>query len=75
MMSVRRAHTAVYRPTLPTFSLARKTALITGGARGLGLAMSRSLVLSGANLAIVDIHSKSSYLIDEAHRLTIDPGL
>lgn len=46
-------------PTLPAFSLADRAAIITGGARGLGLAMSRALVLSGADLAIVDLHSTS----------------
>ncbi|OJD29998.1 d-arabinitol dehydrogenase [Diplodia corticola] len=49
-------------PTLPFFSLAGKTAVVTGGARGLGLAMSNALVLSGANLAIVDLN------VDEAAR-------
>lgn len=63
MIPARHVHAAAsYRPTLPEFSLTGKTAVITGGARGLGLAMSRSLVLSGANLAIVDLHSKLSSL-------------
>jgi len=50
-------------PTLSSFSLAGKMAVITGGARGFGFAMSKALVLSGANLAIVDLNSKfpSSY--------------
>ncbi|KAI0098988.1 NAD(P)-binding protein [Hypoxylon sp. NC0597] len=47
-------------PVLPAFSLAGRTAVVTGGARGLGLAMSRALVLSGANLAIVDLHKKEA---------------
>lgn len=50
--------TAAFNPTLPSFSLAGKTAVITGGARGLGLAMSKALVMSGADLAIVDLNSK-----------------
>lgn len=62
--SVRCAHSRSYQPTLPAFSLAGKTAVITGGARGLGLAMSRSLVLSGANLAIIDIRSRSFHSAD-----------
>lgn len=54
------AHTAApaFNPTLPFFSLTGKTAVITGGARGLGLAMSKALVMSGSDLAIVDINSK-----------------
>mgnify|MGYP001595248232 CR=1 FL=1 len=50
--------TPVFNPTLSSFSLAGKTAVITGGARGLGLAMSKALVMSGADLAIVDLNSK-----------------
>ncbi len=50
--------TSIFNPTLPSFSLSGQTAVITGGARGLGLAMSKALVLSGANLAIVDLNSK-----------------
>ncbi|RDW69973.1 hypothetical protein BP5796_08370 [Coleophoma crateriformis] len=45
-----------FNPTLPSFSLAGKVAVITGGARGLGLAMSQALVMSGADLAIVDLN-------------------
>ncbi|KAL3425563.1 D-arabinitol 2-dehydrogenase [Phlyctema vagabunda] len=47
-------------PTLPSFSLAEKVAVITGGARGLGLAMSQALVMSGADLAIVDINKEEA---------------
>ncbi|KAF2788982.1 NAD(P)-binding protein [Melanomma pulvis-pyrius CBS 109.77] len=47
---------ATFTPTLASFSLVGKTAVITGGARGLGLAMSKALALSGANLAIVDLN-------------------
>ena len=42
--------------TLPTFSLEGKVAVVTGGARGLGLIMGEALVTSGADLAIVDIN-------------------
>lgn len=42
--------------TLPTFSLEGKVAVVTGGARGLGLVMGQALVTSGADLAIVDIN-------------------
>jgi hypothetical protein len=45
--------------TLPTFSLEGRTAVVTGGARGLGLVMGQALVSSGSDLAIVDLNSKS----------------
>lgn len=44
--------------TLATFSLEGKVGVVTGGARGLGALMSQALVLSGANIAIVDLHRK-----------------
>lgn len=43
--------------TLPSFSLEGRTAVVTGGARGLGLVMGQALVSSGADLAIVDLNS------------------
>lgn len=46
-----------YVRTLPTFSLEGRTAVVTGGARGLGLVMGQALVSSGADLAIVDLNS------------------
>ncbi len=45
------------RRTLPSFSLEGKVAVITGGARGLGLVMGQALIHSGADLAIVDLNS------------------
>jgi hypothetical protein len=47
------------RRTLPSFSLEGKVAVVTGGARGLGLVMGQACVLSGADLAIVDMNSKA----------------
>ncbi|KEF60653.1 gluconate 5-dehydrogenase [Exophiala aquamarina CBS 119918] len=44
--------------TLPTFSLEGRTAVVTGGARGLGLVMGQALVNSGADLAIVDLNKE-----------------
>ena len=44
--------------TLASFSLEGKTGVVTGGARGLGLVMSQALVISGADVAIVDMNSK-----------------
>ena len=46
-----------FKRTLPSFSLEGRTAIVTGGARGLGLVMGQALVASGANLAIVDLNS------------------
>lgn len=44
--------------TLASFSLEGKVGIVTGGARGLGLVMGQGMVISGANLAIVDMNSK-----------------
>jgi D-arabinitol 2-dehydrogenase len=46
--------------TLASFSLEGKVGVVTGGARGLGLVMGQGMVISGANLAIVDMNSKFS---------------
>lgn len=46
------------RPTLASFSLQGKVGVVTGGARGLGLVMGQGMVISGADLAIVDLNSK-----------------
>lgn len=43
--------------TLASFSLEGKTGVVTGGARGLGLVMTQALVISGADVAIVDMNS------------------
>lgn len=43
--------------TLPTFSMEGKTAVVTGGARGLGLVMAQALFQSGAHVALVDLNS------------------
>jgi D-arabinitol 2-dehydrogenase len=42
--------------TLAAFSMEGKTAVVTGGARGLGLVMAQALVTSGADVAIVDMN-------------------
>ena len=44
--------------TLASFSLDGRVAVVTGGARGLGLVMSQALIVSGADVAIVDLNSK-----------------
>lgn len=60
-------------PTLPSFSLAGRVCVVTGGAQGLGLVMSRALVLSGASVALVDLQSKFSFSFLEAQILITPP--
>lgn len=45
--------------TLASFSLEDRVGIVTGGARGLGLVMSQALVVSGADVAIVDLNGAS----------------
>lgn len=52
-----RAGLHVY-PTLANFSLQGNVGVVTGGARGLGLVMGQGMVVSGADLAIVDMNSQ-----------------
>jgi D-arabinitol 2-dehydrogenase len=47
-----------FKKTLASFSLEGRTAVVTGGARGLGLVMAQALAQSGANVALVDLNSK-----------------
>jgi D-arabinitol 2-dehydrogenase len=46
-----------FKPTLASFSLEGRVAVVTGGARGLGLVMAHALATSGANVALVDLNS------------------
>ena len=46
-----------FKRTLASFSLEQGVAVVTGGARGLGLVMSQACMLSGADVAIVDLNS------------------
>ena len=46
-----------FKRTLPSFSLEGGVGIVTGGARGLGLVMSQALVISGCDVAIVDLNS------------------
>ncbi|KAF1822069.1 NAD(P)-binding protein [Dissoconium aciculare CBS 342.82] len=61
-----------YRRTLATFSLEGRVGVVTGGARGLGLVMAQALVVSGADVAIVDLNkeeaTKSAELLVETFR-------
>ncbi len=47
-----------FKRTLASFTLEGNVAVVTGGARGLGLVMSQACVISGADVAIVDLNSK-----------------
>lgn len=47
-----------FKRTLASFSLDGRVAVVTGGARGLGLVMAQALMVSGADIAIVDLNSK-----------------
>ncbi|KAK3330896.1 hypothetical protein B0H66DRAFT_79060 [Apodospora peruviana] len=47
-------------PTLASFSLQGKVGVVTGGARGLGLVMGQGMVISGADLAIVDLNKEEA---------------
>lgn len=51
------------KPTLASFSLEGKTAVVTGGARGLGLVMAQALMLSGADVAIVDLNGECRFML------------
>ncbi|KAJ9666200.1 hypothetical protein H2201_003634 [Coniosporium apollinis] len=46
--------------TLASFSLEGRVAVVTGGARGLGLVMSQALVNSGADVALVDLNKEEA---------------
>lgn len=43
--------------TLAWFSLEGRVGVVTGGARGLGLVMAQALVISGADVALIDLNS------------------
>jgi D-arabinitol 2-dehydrogenase len=45
-----------FKRTLASFSLEGRVAVVTGGARGLGLVMAQALVASGADVALVDMN-------------------
>ena len=51
-----------FKRTLASFTLEGKVAVVTGGARGLGLVMSQACVISGADVAIVDLNSELQQL-------------
>jgi len=51
-----------FKRTLASFSLEGRVAVVTGGARGLGLVMAQALVTSGADVAIVDMNREEAQL-------------
>ncbi|KAI9892383.1 MAG: hypothetical protein M1814_001585 [Vezdaea aestivalis] len=51
-----------FKRTLASFSLENKVTVVTGGARGLGLVMSQAMVISGADVAIVDLNREEAAL-------------
>ncbi len=56
-----------FKRTLASFSLEGKVGVVTGGARGLGLVMSQAMVISGADVAIVDLNSMFRCFILNPH--------
>jgi len=76
-----------FKRTLAGFSLEDRVAVVTGGARGLGLVMAQALVESGASVALVDLNGEcskgnlnlnwirgSSFLRSVANHTTLGPG-
>jgi len=49
-----------FKPTLASFSLEGKVAVVTGGARGLGLVMAQGLMTGGAQVALVDLNDEEA---------------
>ena len=49
-----------FKRTLASFTLEERVCAVTGGARGLGLVMSQACMLSGADVALIDLNSTSS---------------
>ena len=49
-----------FKRTLATFSMEGRVAVVTGGARGLGLVMAQALVTSGADVALVDMNKEEA---------------
>lgn len=47
-----------FKRTLAQFSLENRVSVVTGGASGIGLAISQAIIASGSHVAIVDIDSK-----------------
>ncbi|KAI9871824.1 MAG: hypothetical protein M1830_002407 [Pleopsidium flavum] len=66
-----------FKRTLASFSLEGRVGVVTGGARGLGLVMSEALVVSGADVAIVDLNKEEAERQAKgliAHFMSENPG-
>ena len=63
-----------FKRTLASFTLEGGVAVVTGGARGLGLVMSQACVISGADVAIVDLNSQYLSTLARAGFLTTCRG-
>lgn len=60
-------------PGIKQFDLSNKTAIITGGSKGLGLAMAAGLASAGANIMIVNRNEKDG--IEAAEQLSKEFGI
>ncbi|OQO07196.1 hypothetical protein B0A48_07766 [Cryoendolithus antarcticus] len=49
-----------FKRTLASFTLQDRVGVVTGGARGLGLVMSQALIVSGSDVAIVDLNKEEA---------------
>ncbi|TVY62900.1 D-arabinitol 2-dehydrogenase [ribulose-forming] [Lachnellula suecica] len=58
-----------FKRTLASFSLEGRVGVVTGGARGLGLVMSQAMVISGADVAIVDLNR---FVEEEAEKQALE---
>jgi sorbose reductase len=63
----------VKTPVLSQFSLSGKTTVVTGGAKGIGLAIARGLAEAGANVAI--IYATATDADEKASSIAADTGM
>ena len=56
--------------TIPSFSLAGKVALITGGRRGIGKTIALAFAEAGADVALCDIVTETGELKDTAEEIS-----
>ncbi|KAF1816543.1 NAD(P)-binding protein, partial [Eremomyces bilateralis CBS 781.70] len=67
-----------YKRTLASFTLENHVAIVTGGARGLGMIMAQGLIESGADVALVDLNleeaQRSAAQLRETFKRENDPS-